>query len=184
MKEALAWLATAATLTFAVPGAGGQNDPRLPLMFERLKTASDAAASQAIEQEIWAIWHVSGDEKVDALMALGLRAMMAGNNSIALTIYDEMVKIAPRFAEAWNKRATVHYLMGRHDESADDIERTLALEPRHFGALSGLGLIRLVQGRESTALAAFDRALAVHPNLAGRDTHIKDLRNKLRGKET
>jgi tetratricopeptide (TPR) repeat protein len=99
----------------------------------------------------------------------------------ALAAFDELVRLAPDFAEGWNKRATLHYLMGNLSASLADIDRTLKLEPRHFGALSGRGLVYLALGREEPALAAFDAALAIYPNLQGRDTHIKKLREKLRG---
>ncbi len=85
-------------------------------------------------------------------------------------------------AEGWNKRATVHYLMASHQESLGDIERTLALEPRHFGALSGRGLVNLALGREEAALQAFEAALQIYPHLPGAKSHIKALREKLKGK--
>ena len=135
-----------------------------------------------MEQAIWRIWHESGSAEIDALMVRGLQAMGARDLRAGLAAFDEMVRRAPEFAEAWNKRATVNYLMGRLPESIVDIDRTLALEPRHFGALSGLGLVHLAEGEEEKALADFDRALAVHPNLAGADTHIRALREKLRGR--
>ncbi len=183
LRRAMTWIAGAAALSFATVGLANQNDPRLGPLFDRLKAASSAEAAADEEQAIWRIWHESGSAEIDALMVRGLRAMGARDLPAALAAFDEMVRRAPRFAEAWNKRATVNYMMGRFADSAADIDRTLALEPRHFGALSGLGLVRLAEGEEEKALEAFDRALAVHPNLAGADTHIRALREKLRGRK-
>ncbi len=186
VKRFLAWLATAATLTFvlpgALPGAASQEDPRLDALFGKLKTAGDVGEAQAVEQMIWRVWLVSGDDKIDAIMAAGVRAMSFRDHAAALGAFDEIVRLAPGFAEGWNKRATVHYLLGDYAASAADIERTLALEPRHFGALSGLGLVRLAEGKEAAALEAFEAALEVHPNLPGADSHIKELRERVKGK--
>ncbi len=182
VKRFLAWLATAATLTFALPGAASQDDPRLDALFGKLKSTADVAEARAIEQTIWRVWLDSGDDKIDAIMAEGVRAMTFGDHAAALGAFDQMVRLAPGFAEGWNKRATVHYLLGDHDASAADIARTLALEPRHFGALSGLGLVRLAEGNEAAALEAFEAALEVHPHLPGADSHIKQLRERVKGK--
>ncbi len=182
VKRFLTWLATAATLTFALPGAAAQDDARLDALFAKLKSTTDVSEAQAIEQVIWRVWLVSGDDKVDTIMALGLRAMAFSDHAAALGAFDQIVRLAPGFAEGWNKRATVRYLLGDYAASAADIERTLALEPRHFGALSGLGLVRLAQGDEAAALEAFEAALEVHPHLAGADTHIKELRERVKGK--
>ncbi len=183
LRRTMTWIAGAAALSFATVGLANQNDPRLGPLFDRLMEAPSAEEAADEEREIWRIWHESGSAGIDALMVRGLQAMGSRNLRDALAAFDEMVRQAPRFAEAWNKRATVNYLMGRLADSAADIERTLALEPRHFGALSGLGLVHLAQGEEEKALEAFDRALAVHPNLAGADTHIRALREKLRGRK-
>lgn len=182
MKRFFAWLATAATLTFASPGMAAQDDPRLDALFGKLKSTNDIAEAQAIEQMIWRVWIVSGEDKIDAIMAHGVRAMSLDDHAAALGAFDEIIRLAPGFAEAWNKRATIHYLLGNFDASAADIESTLALEPRHFGALSGLGLVRLAQGDEAKALEAFEAALAVYPHLPGADSHIKELRQRVKGK--
>ena len=183
MKRFLAWLATAATLTFALPGAASQDDPRLDALFGKLQSSQDIAEAQAVEQIIWRVWLVSGDDKIDAIMAHGVRAMTFNDHAVALRAFDEIVRRAPGFAEGWNKRATIHYLLGNYVASAADIESTLALEPRHFGALSGLGLVRLAQGDEAKALDAFEAALKVHPHLPGADSRIKELRQKVQGKK-
>lgn len=182
MKKFMPWLATAATLTFAVPVQGGQNDPRLDTLFSDLKAAQSAEEAAPIEDRIWKIWLLSGTGSVDAHMLRGLQAMGTGDNEGALAAFDKVITAQPDFAEGWNKRATVNYLLGRFDASVLDIQKTLALEPRHFGALSGLALINLALGREREALKAFEAALRVHPNLPGAKSQIRELRDKIRGK--
>ena len=186
MKKIMAWMATAATLTFvlpgALPGAADQNDPHLGDLFRRLESAPTEAAAQAVEQEIWRLWMVSGDAAVDRLMGVGILYMSRRRFEDALGAFDEIVRRAPGFAEGWNKRATLHYLMGAYTAAIADIEKTLALEPRHFGALSGLGLVNLGLGDEARALKAFEAALEIYPLMAGHDTHIEALREKLGGR--
>ena len=181
MKQIMAWMATAATLTFALPVSGGQNDPQLPALFDRLHVAK-AAESRAIEARIWELWTRSGNADIDRLMSVGLQAMAAERYQVALAAFSQVVKRAPNFAEGWNKRATVYYLLNDFERSIEDIEKTLALEPRHFGALSGLGMIALALGEEARALDAFEAALEIHPHLPGAETHIRELRDKLKGK--
>ena len=186
MKKIMAWMATAATLTFvlpgALPGAADQNDPHLGDLFRRLESAPTEAAAQAVEPEIWRLWMVSGDAAIDRLMGVGILYMSRRRFEDALGAFDEIVRRAPGFAEGWNKRATLHYLMGAYTAAIADIEKTLALEPRHFGALSGLGLVNLGLGDEARALKAFEAALEIYPLMAGHDTHIEALREKLGGR--
>ena len=182
MKNIMAWMATAATLSFGQPVLSGQNDPRLDDLFVTLKAASSEEHAATIETRIWALWTASGIDDIDRLMALGLAAMGIRNFSTADAVFTTIVEKAPRFAEGWNKRATLYYLMGALDKSAADVEKTLSLEPRHFGALSGLGLIHLAREDENAALEAFERGLAIHPHLAGATTYIRKLKLKLRGR--
>ncbi len=143
----------------------GQEDPRLDPLFTRLVTASDPFERNRIEDQIWQLWLASGDGEVDSWMRRGMRAMAAQDYDDALTAFDTIVRIRPDFAEGWNKRATLLFLMGRYEASIADIERTLALEPRHFGALSGLAMIREAQGRPFEALEALERVMRIHPGL-------------------
>jgi tetratricopeptide (TPR) repeat protein len=182
MRSFMQWLATAATLTFAVPVQGAQNDPRLDALFVELANAESTEDAEPIEQTIWKIWLLSGNGAVDADMLRGLQAMGRNDNETAVEYFTSVIDALPDFAEGWNKRATAHYLLGRFDAAVIDIQKTLALEPRHFGALSGLALINLSLDREREALSAFEAALRVHPNMPGADTHIRDLREKIRGK--
>ena len=125
-------------IDLAVPEAC---DSRLDGLFLRLQQAPGPGEAQRIEGQIWQIWGQSDDGAVRGLMRDGVAAMQRGDYRHALAKFDQMVVIAPDFAEGWNKRATVHYLLGNYAQSLADIAKTLALEPRHFGALAGRGLV-------------------------------------------
>ena len=182
MKRLAAPIIALALLVLAFAAQAAQNDARLDGLFERLKSAANPIEARLAEEAIWQVWLISNDARANRLMAKGIGAMNRGDNARALAAFDEIVKILPGFAEGWNKRATVHYLLGNHQESLGDIERTLALERRHFGALSGRGLVNLALGREEAALEAFEAALLIYPHLPGTKSHIKALREKLKGK--
>lgn len=150
----------------AAPEASAR-DQRLDTLFARLKTTKDEAEGDTIVAEIWQAWMQSGDAALDEAMH---RAVLAMGHvpGLALPILDDIVARAPQWAEGWNKRATALFLLGEYDRSLADIDRVLALEPRHFGALAGLGFIRMNQGESRQALKALRRALAVNPFLKER----------------
>ena len=166
----------------AAPVGGSQTDERLDIIFDRIQTTVDNAKAEALTQLIWDIWHQSDNVVVNDLMSKGIEEMSVRNFKAALTAFDKMVEVDPDFAEGWNKRATVYYLMGKYRASMRDIERTLTLEPRHFGALSGLGLILMDIGNDGAALKAFEAALKINPHMPNLRTHVKDLRQRLRSK--
>lgn len=176
-----AWL-FAFALALASPAAAGQDDARLDTLFGRLKVTPNILEAYAIEQDIWGIWLESGDVDVDAEMKLGVQAMGAGDYRAALRAFDSIVERRPDLAEGWNKRATLYYLMGEYDSSVRDIQHTLALEPRHFGALSGLGLIYDAIGNESGAVAALEEVRNIYPLMPGLDERIDELRDAEKGK--
>lgn len=132
------------------------------------------------EQGLWLLWSRSGDSGVDALMARGVAAMQAGRYDDAIAVFSKVIEAKPDFAEGWNKRATVRYLAGRYAESIADCDEVLKRNPRHFGALSGLGEIYLQLERPAQALEWYRRALEVNPNLLGVEFRIKQL-EELRG---
>lgn len=159
-----------------------QGDPRLEALFAELAVTGSADRAAALESRIWKIWlDPPPGRDVAAAWQRGLRTMSLGQGHDAMRAFDSVVALAPDFAEGWNKRATVRYVLGDLTGSVEDIRRTLALEPRHFGALSGLGLIRLAQDRPGEALDAFEAALKIHPNLPGM-VNIEALREKVHGK--
>ena len=135
-----------------------------------------------VDQRIWQLWLHSDDKAVNRLMAQGVIAMQRGALDRALDRFDEITRRAPDFAEGWNKRATVLYIMGRHRESVADVQQVLNLEPRHYGALSGLGLILVALGREEDALKWLRRALELNPYLDGIRVLADDLGERLKGK--
>ncbi len=167
----------------AGPAAADQDDPRLEALFARLKAAPDVRAAQEVEASIWHIWGQSDDEVIGMLMAQGMAAMARSDLRAALGKFDQIVKIAPGFAEGWNKRATVHYLLGNYPGSLHDIARTLKLEPRHFGALSGRGLVLLELDQQAGALEAFESALKVYPRLSGASHNAEALRREIQKHE-
>lgn len=142
-----------------------QNDPRLEELFEQLHAAPDLIAAAPIEEAIWQIWVDHEDPQSRRLMFAGIAQMNSNNLSGALATFNELVQLAPQYAEAWNKRATLYYMMGEHDKSELDIQKTLELEPFHFGALSGRGLVRMGKRDFEGARNAFSAALEVHPNM-------------------
>ncbi len=139
---------------------------RLDALFARL-ARKDSPDWLSVQNEIWAQWSRSGSPAMDLLLRRAESAMENGQFELALRFLDDLVRLAPDFAEGWNKRATVYFLLEEYGRSVADIERTLALEQRHFGALSGLGMILERLGDKQGAMRAYRRGLEVHPNLPG-----------------
>ncbi len=160
-----------------------QTDTRLDALFEQLRSASGPAEAQPIELQIWNIWIESDDAAVTQLMRAGVAAMGRGDNRSALKYFDQVVTIAPVFAEGWNKRATVDYLLGNQEASLADIEKTLALEPRHFGALSGRGLVYAALEEWELALESFEAALEVNPQMIGARRNAEAIRRDLKQRD-
>lgn len=167
-------LALAAAVTRA-----DQSDARLDDLFALLQSTADRGAAVAAEQAIWRIWLNSGREDIDALMEEGILAMSDRRLDEAINIFTRITERAPGFAEGWNKRATAYYLNEDDVSSVEDIRRTLALEPRHFGAISGMGLIFLRRGDDAGALDAFEAVLAIHPHDHGARAQVEALRERL-----
>ena len=126
---------------------------------------SDEVVRQLAEHSLWQVWSRSGDATVDALYQEGIFFMQSGQLPEAVAKFGEVIALAPTFAEAWNKRATVYYLQGEFEKSLTDCEVVIRLNPVHFGALSGMGLNHLQLDQPEQALGAFERALQVNPNL-------------------
>jgi len=179
----IARMRTALVLAIGLFAAGfavaSQDDQRLPGLFERLKTTRSAGEAEAVQQTIWAVWMESTNAEVNLLMLEGIDAMGQGDLKRALGAFDSMVDVAPQFAEGWNKRATVEFLMNDYKASVADIQKTLALEPHNWGALSGLGQIYVALGDDEAALRAFKRALAINPHLASVKAKVHELEAKL-----
>jgi tetratricopeptide (TPR) repeat protein len=180
------WLAAISVcLGLLLPAAAdaNQKDPRLNPLFEQLRSLSDPSEAKVVEMTIWAIWSEANDPATDSLMTIGRQAMQAGNLAGAVALFDAVVTRRPDFAEGWNSRATALFMMGQLQASAADVEKTLALEPRHFGALAGLGQINLALDREEEALKAFDAALKVNPHLQSVRAAAETLRKRKKDKD-
>mgnify|MGYP001192442412 CR=1 FL=1 len=141
-----------------------QKDDRLENLFITLSSSSDKQVIRSTENQIWEIWFAHPNSDVERLMQIGVQRMNNNRQSEAMIIFNQLVENFPNYAEAWNRRATLHYIVGNFQESIDDIERVLSLEPRHFGALSGLGLVYLQLDELSKAKQAFEDLIKVHPN--------------------
>ncbi len=180
-RSLLAAAVIAAAIPFSAPAWAGQDDPRLGELFSTLQTTSSEADAAAAERTIWLIWIESRDAAVAQLMRHGIAAMSEDDIDEALVAFTAVVQRDEHFAEGWNKKATVEFVMGNYEASVADIERTLALEPRHFGALSGLGKIYLELDQKKDALRAFRAALAINPHLHGVREMVERLKKELEG---
>jgi tetratricopeptide (TPR) repeat protein len=164
---------SAAPLAVPEEGAAARGK-RLDALFASLKSTKVEEEADALVAEIWRVWLQSGNDEVDAQMQQAV-LLMGSVPAMAMPILDAIVARLPDWAEGWNKRATVLYLIGEYDRSLADCDRVLALEPRHFGALAGIGLIRIQKDEPREALAAFRKALAVNPFLKERLSLIPEL---------
>ena len=140
-----------------------QNDPRLNNLFEKLNKTENQEQISDIIKDIWDIWYEVDDPKVIEYFEKGIQAMRIRNYPLAVRFFNNLIEEDPNFAEAWNKRATVYFMMGDFDKSMQDIIKTLELEPRHFGALDGMGLIFIHQGQYQQAIDVYDKMLEIFP---------------------
>jgi tetratricopeptide (TPR) repeat protein len=161
----------------------GPRTPSLDMLFEALKIAPDAESAKAIETRIWGVWMVSGSDTCTLLMGRAKAAAEEKDYDLAIKLLDAVVELKPSYVEGWNRRATVYYLMNDYGHSLADIREVLAREPRHFGALAGLGLILQEIGDDAHALEAYRRALAINPHLEHVGETVKTLREKVEGRD-
>ena len=155
-----------------------QNDVRLAELFRSLKSTESVSRASVFESKIWHIWMEHYDPEVESAMFQGVEAMKLQQFEQAFGHFSLLIKLAPDYAEGWNKRATVLYLMGRFKESEADVMRTLELEPRHFGALSGQGLIRIALQDWTGAIYFLESALKINPHMHGVIMNLKYARQK------
>jgi tetratricopeptide (TPR) repeat protein len=140
----------------------------LDALFDRLRAAPDPASAQVITDQIWIYWTTPADPKLAARMRDVLALRMNADFPAVIALLDEIVAEHPDYAEAWNQRATIYFLLRDFDQSMADIEKVLELEPRHFGALAGRAVMYKEQGKDDLALKDIIAALAIHPFLAER----------------
>jgi tetratricopeptide (TPR) repeat protein len=161
----------------------GASTYSLDTLFQALKIAPDDESAKAIEDRIWAIWTISDSDTCNLLMSRVKVATDEKNYDLAIKLLDAIIAIKPDYVEAWNRRATVYYLKDDIAHSLADIREVLAREPRHFGALSGLGLILQDIGDDKDALEAYRKALAIDPHLENIPDVVKTLTEKVEGRE-
>lgn len=161
-----------------------QTDSRLDTLFGKLHQTNNPHEADEIVEQIWVVWTEFDDEAIHEAMLRGVDAMAGSKYENAVAIFGGVIEKQPAFAEAWNKRATVYYLMGRLDDSLADVEATLELEPRHFGALSGKGLILMAKGEFLAAIEAFEHALETNPHMPSIRLRIEMLKDILDKNET
>jgi tetratricopeptide (TPR) repeat protein len=176
----LAPIALAVSLLLAPPALSAgettqQRAEELDKLFAQLRKPGDDAAARQIENRIWLLWMQSDSSAADLILARATAAMNAGDFRRSEELLNRLIADNPSYAEAWNKRATLYFLMGRFDDSLADIVRTLDLEPRHFGALSGRGMIYARQGKLREALASYREALAINPHMPGATAAVRQL---------
>ena len=140
-----------------------QNDPRLNNLFKKLNETENQDEIRDLISDIWNIWYEVDDPKVIEYFEKGIQAMNLRNYPLAIRFFNNLIEEDPNFAEGWNKRATVHFMMGNFDQSMQDIIKTLELEPRHFGALDGMGLIFIHKGQFQQAIDVYDKMLEIFP---------------------
>lgn len=155
----------------------------LDFLFGALKAAPDQASAKHVEARIWAAWAQTKSDTAALLMTRAKTAMTAKKMDIALQLLDSIVKLRPDYVEGWNQRATLFYLQNDYERSLADIRQVLAREPRHFGALAGLGMIMQEIGEEKRALEAFRKAIEVNPHLERIPGLVKTLTEKVEGRD-
>ena len=162
-----------------VPLAASPEPDRLEELFEELRKARNPRYAKTVADSIWKQWFKSGSATVDLMMGWANTAYEEKKYNVALDYLDQVVIRAPDFAEGWNRRATLHYSMDNFAKSMADIQKTLELEPRHFGALAGMATILERSGRKEAALKAWSRALAVYPAMQSAQNAVIRLNEEL-----
>lgn len=166
-----------------LPKISGDKTRNLDFLFGALKAAPDEASAKAVEARIWAVWTATPSDTTALLMTRAKAAMDGKNTEVALRLLDAVVKLRPEYVEGWNRRATIFYLQNDYTRAMEDIRQVLIREPRHFGALAGLGMILQETGDDRHALEAFRKALAINPHLERVPDLVKTLTEKVEGRD-
>jgi tetratricopeptide (TPR) repeat protein len=166
-----------------LPKVGVEKSKGLDFLFGALKAAPDEVSAKHVEARIWAIWLQTSSDTVALLMSRSKAAMDARQTDVALKLLDSVIRLRPDYVEAWNRRATIYYLQNDYGRSLSDIQQVLTREPRHFGALAGLGMIMQDLGEDKRALDAFRKALDVNPHLEKVPELVKTLTEKVEGRD-
>lgn len=161
--------------------APAKAESRLDSLFGKLKRERNERAAERLASQIQGEWNKSGSASIDLMMQWSQDAMEAQKFDVALDFLDQVITLAPTYAEGWNRRATVHFMMHSFGKSMADIDRTLRLEPRHFGALSGMAQIMTEKGNKELALEAWQRVLTIYPMMRNAQDQIGTLSEELAG---
>ena len=161
----------------------GNPTRNLDFLFGALKVAPDDVTAKAVEQRIWALWSHSSSDTTMLLMSRVQDAIEAKDLDLALKLLSAVIKIKPKYVEAWNRRATIYYMKKDYGRALADIHEVLRREPRHFGALSGLGLIMQDIGDDKQALEVYRRTLAIYPRIQRIPELVKTLQEKVEGRD-
>lgn len=151
----------------------------LDQLFARLQQTQDQAEISQLQDQIWQLWLQSGDPSIDYLINQGNRAIERQDLRSAIDTFTQVIDLRPDYAEGWNKRATAYYLRGNLKAAIEDIQATLAREPRHFGAISGLSAIYITIGDLLKALRTSERLLALAPGDEATQAQIQELKQRL-----
>jgi tetratricopeptide (TPR) repeat protein len=154
---------------------------RLDKLFADLKRERNEKAAERIAGQIWEEWFRSGSASIDLMMQWAQNAMEAQKYDVALDFLDEVITRQPTYAEGWNRRATLHFMMSNYSKSMSDIDHTLSLEPRHFGALSGMAQILKSSGKKELALKAYQQVLEIYPMMRSAQNEVATLSEELAG---
>lgn len=166
-----------------LPRVTGDKTRNLDFLFGALKAAPDQESAKAVEARIWALWTATPSDTAALLMSRAKTALDGKETDVALKLLDAVIKLRPDYVEAWNRRATIYYLQNDYNRSMEDIRQVLIREPRHFGALAGMGMIMQETGDEKHALEAFRKALAINPYLERVPDLVKSLTEKVEGRD-
>jgi len=166
-----------------LPKVGADRTRGLDFLFGALKAAPDENSAKHVEARIWALWLQTPSDTAALLMMRAKAAMDAQQMDVALKLLDATIKLRPDYVEAWNRRATLYYLKNDYARSLADVQQVLIREPRHFGAIAGLGMIMQDLGDDKRALDAFRKALAVNPHLEKVPELVKTLSEKVEGRD-
>ncbi len=162
-RQAAAWLGELGRMEDAAALVGALRD-------------ADELVRALAEHSLWQVWSRSGDAEIDTLFQLGVEQMNQRAGPAAIETFSAIIGKKPEFAEGWNKRATVYYLMGEYQKSLGDCDEVMKRNPHHFGALAGYGQIYLQLDQPERALDYFQRALKVNPNLRGVESAVEQLK--------
>jgi len=151
-------------------------------LYALLATAAEKKAAKKITSALQRVWLTSGSDTVDLLMLRAIKAQKGKKPAVSLKLFDAVVDLAPDYAEGWNRRAYLYYKQRNYHAAAGDLRRTLALDPKHYRALSGLGTILTESGDEAGALKVYERLIDVNPNAPGAQSTYKELKRKVEGR--